>query len=116
LARARKLIAINWALADDISRARFLAVDTPSYSCTILLTASHMHNILTCMSGSRDDHERVRIQMLDIDHRRMNRMLRRKHPVFALRFSMASRFTDGFWLQIASPRCLCMGYGAGALA
>jgi hypothetical protein len=60
-----------------------------------------------------DDHERARIEMLDIDHRRMNRMLWRKHPVFALRFAMAGHFTlYGFWLPVASSLSLCMGCGA----
>jgi hypothetical protein len=60
-----------------------------------------------------DDHERARIQMLDIDHRRMNRMLWRKHPVFALRFAMAGRFTvDGCWLPMANSLGQLMGYGA----
>src|SRR5487761_820030 len=58
-----------------------------------------------------DDHERARIQMLDIDHRRMNRMLWRKHPVFALRFAMSGRFTLDGWLLMASSLGL-MGYGA----
>jgi hypothetical protein len=60
-----------------------------------------------------DDHERARIQMLDIDHRRMNRMLWRKHPAFALRFAMAGRLTvEGFWFPMASSLGVCMGYGA----
>jgi hypothetical protein len=60
-----------------------------------------------------DDHERARIQMLDVDHRRLNRMLWRRHPVFALRFAMAGRFTvDDFWLPMASSLGQWMGYGA----
>jgi hypothetical protein len=60
-----------------------------------------------------DDHERARFQMLDIDQRRMNRMVWRQHPVFALRFAMASRFTvDGFWLPLARSFSLWSGYGA----
>jgi hypothetical protein len=50
-----------------------------------------------------DDHERARIQLLDIDCRRMNRMPGRKHPVLALRFVLAGRFiVDGFWLPVGS--------------
>jgi hypothetical protein len=71
---------------------------------------------LTCMSLATDDDERARIQLLDIDRRRMNRMLWRKHPVFALRCAMAGRFTvDDFWLPMAASLGQCMGYGAGAL-
>jgi hypothetical protein len=59
-----------------------------------------------------DGHERGRIQVLEIDHRRMNRMLWRQHPVFALRFAMASRLTfDRFWLPMATSIGQCMGYG-----
>jgi hypothetical protein len=59
-----------------------------------------------------DDHDRARIQMLDIDPRRMNRMLWRTHPLFALRFAMARRFTiDDFWLPLATSLGQCMGYG-----
>jgi hypothetical protein len=54
--------------------------------------------------------------MLEIDHRRMNRMLWRKHPLFALRFAMASRFTvDGFWLPMANSVGQCMGCGGCTL-
>jgi hypothetical protein len=43
----------------------------------------------------------------------MHRMLWRKHPVFALRFSMARRFTvDDFWLPLAKSLGHCMGYGS----
>jgi hypothetical protein len=67
------------------------------------------------MSLATDDDERAWIQLLD-DRRRMNRMLRRKHPLFALRCAMAGRFTvDDFWLPIAASLGQCMGYGAGAL-
>jgi hypothetical protein len=63
-----------------------------------------------------DSHERARIQMLEIDHRRMNRMIWRKHPVFALRFALASRFTvDHFWIPMGISIGQCMGYGAGTL-
>jgi hypothetical protein len=59
-----------------------------------------------------DDHERARIEMLDVDHGRMNRMLWRKHPVFALRVAMAGRFSvDGFWLATVRSLGPLMGYG-----
>jgi hypothetical protein len=60
-----------------------------------------------------DDRERVGIEMLEIDHRRINRMVWRRHPMFAFRFAMASRFTvDGFWLPLANALGCCTGYGA----
>ena len=63
-----------------------------------------------------NDLERARIRMLDIDHRRMNRALWRKHPVFALRFALAGHLTvENFWLPVASSIGQCMGYGAGAM-
>jgi hypothetical protein len=59
-----------------------------------------------------DGHDRAPIQMLDIDDRGMNRMVWRTHPVFALRFAMARRFTvDDFWLPLARSLGQCMGYG-----
>jgi hypothetical protein len=61
---------------------------------------------------SIDNHERARLQILDIDERRINRMVWRKHPVFAIRFAMASRFTvDGFWVPIGKYLAQGMGYG-----
>jgi hypothetical protein len=61
-----------------------------------------------------DDRERARIETLDIDHRRMNRLLWRHHPVFALRFVIASHLTvQEFWLPIANSLNM---YGAGALS
>lgn len=63
-----------------------------------------------------EGHERARIQVLDTDHRQMNRMLWRQHPVFALRFAMVSRLTvDRFWLPIANSMGRGMGYGSGLL-
>jgi hypothetical protein len=50
--------------------------------------------------------------MLDIDQRRMNRVVWRQHPVFAIRFAMASRFTvDGFWVPLAKYVAQGIGYG-----
>jgi hypothetical protein len=61
-----------------------------------------------------DGHERAKVQRFEVDHRRMNRMIWRKRPVFALQFAMARRFTaDRFWLPMANSIGQCMGYGAG---
>jgi hypothetical protein len=56
----------------------------------------------------------ARVQRPGVEHRRINRMIWRKHSVCPVRFAMSRRFTaDRFWLPMANSIGQCKGYGTG---